>query len=144
MKRSGQASKSDGANQRTARSVKEARRSGIDHVLVSTPTNYPHLPSLSSLRYHRLFLFFRTARKCGSTAWNSACNSASCLRRRWDALALRPVVTSLWALERVTPRRFVVNHWERHCNGVGVIDCVRYQKRPIRLSVFHQHQHQQS
>ena len=52
---------------------------------------------------------------------------------------------SLWALERVTPRRFVVNHWELyHYYRVDVIDCVRQQKRPIWLSDFYQHQHQQS
>ena len=49
-------------------------------------------------------------------------NFASYLRRRWDALAVCPVGTFTLGIEWVTPRRFVVNHWERYHYGVGVIE----------------------
>ena len=45
------------------------------HLLEGTVTGLTAttiITSLSSLQYHRLFLFIRTTRRCGFTAWNNA------------------------------------------------------------------------
>ena len=52
-------------------------------------------------------------------------NFASCLCRRWNALAVCPIGTLIFGIEWITPRRFVVNHWKHYYFGVGVTDCFR-------------------